>query len=143
MRYNPTNMSYVSAALTTALKSLEWTQTELSNRAKVDRGMLNRYVRGIKPLGEENLPSLLKTLPKPHNDHLLAAYLRDLIPAGTEATVTILTDAIAAETPPSLPSDLDPKVRKAIDFLARKAIVHTEIKDMLVHFAKVLGFKPS
>lgn len=135
-------MSNVSAALSTALSSPPWSQTKLAQLSGIDRGMLNRYVRGTAPLGAENLVALLKVLSPPHNSALLAGYLRDAIPSGSEALVAILTNATISETPPTLPEDLDPKLRDAIMFLARKAMVHTEIRDMLMHFAKVLRGRP-
>lgn len=131
-------MSNVSAALHAALEDLDWSQTELAARADIDRTMLNRYVRGTGPLGADNLTPLLRTLPSPHDAALLAAYLRDLIPSDKAGLVSILCDSIAREDPPELPAGLDPDLRKDIIFLAQKAQVHTEIKDLIMHFAKVL-----
>jgi transcriptional regulator with XRE-family HTH domain len=131
-------MSNVSAALSAALDDLGWSQTELAQKADINLGMLNRYVRGTGVLGEDNLQRLLSVLPEPQNRMLLAGYLRDLIPPGKEQLVSILTNSILREEAPILPEGLEPELADALGFLARKAQIHTEVKDMLVGFTKLI-----
>lgn len=132
------HMSNVSAALTNALTELDWSQTDVAEKAGINIGMMNRYVRGTGVLGEDNLDRLLHVLPNPHSNRLLAAYLRDLIPPGNEGLVTVKPNSSAREEAPNLPEGLDPELTRAITRLAQKAHVHTPVKDMLLHFAKLM-----
>ena len=131
-------MSNVSAALTAAFQDLDWSQTAVAEMTSINLGQLNRYARGTGVLGDDNLQRLLDFLPDPHRQRLLAAYLRDLIPKGQEHLVTIATNTKAKQEPKVLPDGLDPELARALGRLARKAQIHTDVKDMLLHFTKLI-----
>ncbi|MEI8233086.1 MAG: helix-turn-helix transcriptional regulator [Verrucomicrobiota bacterium] len=131
-------MSYFANALSASLSKLEWSQTHLAELTGLQRPHINRYVRGRATADSETLVKLLTTLPQPYNAHLLAAYLRDAIPAGFESLVYVAeNNENLHETPFSLPENLDPVLKKTICRLSIAAGRHTEIRDMLVQFDKL------
>lgn len=131
-------MSYVSAALTRAVKELHISQTKLSESSGVQRGMLNRYMRGAQ-LGQDNLPKLVAALPEPHKSALVAAYARDWVPEAEQSLVQI--SSANGHTAPAavvLPPDLDPDLRDALIYLAERGLRHPQIRDMVLQLVGVL-----
>ena len=139
-------MSYVSAALATAVKALGITQTSLAAQCGIGQPLLNRYFNGGN-LGPDNLVRIAKVLPSPHDSALVAAYLGDLIPAGLSQHVAILPAASAAEPDPiefkitKLLSGLKPETRKDLLYILERAIIHEEVAAILTTTARVLQGK--
>ena len=132
-------MSYLANALSAALDTLQWSQTNLAERTGMMRHQINRYCRGRATIAGESLVKLLSVFPEPHNAELLAAYLRDMIPPGFESLVMVMTnDSTVRATSPDLPEGLDADLRATICRLALASGRHTEVRDMLVQFDKIM-----
>lgn len=133
------NMSYLANALSAALENLHWSQTQLADRTGMMRHQINRYCRGRATVAADSLIKLLDAFPDPHNAELLAAYLRDMIPAGFEPLVEVSVNTAAVrEEPPSLPEGLDADLRGTLYRLALAGSRHTQVRDMLIQFDKIM-----
>jgi len=140
-------MSNFSVALTECLSEKGWEQTKFAEDVGLSRGQINRYARGMK--GDRKAlpkPSTLVSICTPFNSdqqaRLVVAYLRDQqaeIPAEMANSAIILpTSTRIREVNDSLP-DLDPDLRRAVIFLSKLAVDHTEIRDLILHWETVLA----
>jgi transcriptional regulator with XRE-family HTH domain len=137
-------MSYVSAALNTALDDLGISQTELAHRADIDRSILNRYTRDAV-LGPENLEKLIAALSAPHDSALVAAYLRDMLPPSLAHLVSIQpqTDRVREKDPLQQQiidtlAAVTPKLQKDTLYLLTRAARQNAIADIFHSTASIL-----
>lgn len=132
-------MSFVSIALARALEEIPLTQTALAQLSGIERGMLNRYVKGAAALGPDNLTKLVAALPTPHKAALVAGFARDIVPDSEKPLVSIHpVDSRAAETAPVLPEDFDADFRDALHYLAQRGVRHPQIRDMVLKLVVAL-----
>lgn len=134
-------MAHVAAALNTILTELNWTQRELAERCELPPSQINRYSRGVNRMPVESVAKLASAVPAEYRPTLLVAYLRDCLPEGMEKLVSIApASAPKAEADAfELPDGMDPELRKMLQVYATLGLRHTQIRDMMRSFLRVVA----
>lgn len=122
------------------LKAHDLTQAELVRRTKISSGMMSKYFNDIRPEAEalEKLASAFET----DGPTLVAAWLRDEIPAALRGKVTVeVTEGTAPEEDDLLPllRQLGAKESRVFSELIKRSLENPGMLPLLRQLLNVTG----
>jgi predicted transcriptional regulator len=138
-------MSHYSHALQEVIvEHFGGAQLGFATKCKISQAVISKHCAGTLRPKVETLEKICKSLPAGVGARLVVAHLQDETPASARyyLMVNLHTKDGAArmeEKPDSKLDHLDRKTRKAIEFIAEKAIENKDARDALQHTAKFLG----
>lgn len=128
-------MSFFRTYLADILRSHDWTQQHLANLLDTDQASVSRWISGRSVPDKRSLGILLKVLPAKHRGHLLASYLRDMIPDGCEGAVQLKAVEGEGWEPasrgPEFPGHIEPELKKHLVYFTNLASHSHDIRRML------------
>lgn len=116
-------------------------QTDFAERNKIERGMLNRAVKGTKRAGADLAARIIGGLPAEWQAKAAVAWLKDQTWASIRESVLIFpNESVVREEPsrPELPEALAADVRSDIIWLAERALIHPEVRQLVAALRKAL-----
>ncbi len=139
-------MPYVASALKSILDEVGWTQRDLAENCGVPASQVNRYLRGVNRIPLESAQKLAAALPEEFRARFLVSYQRDCLPEEFEHLVDIspkgTRSKASAADEITLPADLDPELRRMIERFASLGMRHTQVRDMLASFLRLVDRPP-
>ena len=137
-------MSHYSHALQKVIDEyFDGRQAGLAEKSEIPSGTISKHCSGDYRPDLETLEKICKALKPEVRARLVSAHLQDETPPSARYYLTIKPlpgdDASRVDEKPSKLDGLDRKTRKAIEFIAEKAIENKDAKDALQHTAKFLG----
>jgi hypothetical protein len=139
LRENAKAMSHFSTQLGVSSDRAGYTRAALASAAGLSYHVLTALALDRRQADPDTLSSLCRVLPRAEAAALLVARLRDEIPADAADLVHlwpadgVLRDDPAPYTLPELPEDL----RRALDKLARAAVLTKEWRDLILDLARI------
>jgi transcriptional regulator with XRE-family HTH domain len=134
-------MSHFSTQLGVALNRLGITRATLASTSGVPYASLTNYALDRRRPDPEAMAQLCHALPRHEAADLLLARLRDELP-GQFADLVALTaaDPVTNLEEPTAPygAVLDPDLRRALDKLARAAVITKEWRDLVLDLARIV-----
>jgi len=133
-------MSALSAVLEEFFRVAGLTQIAFAADKDLDRGTLNRAVRGSVAIGEAAASKIIRALPAEWQGKALAGWLTDQTPSDLRSHINILANGLTvAADERQLPVELTPALRSAILWLAEAALTHREIRDVVLNLFRALS----
>jgi transcriptional regulator with XRE-family HTH domain len=134
-------MSHFSHQLGVALSRLSVTRASLATQSGVPYASLTNYALDRRRPDTQAMAQLCQALPRHEAADLLLARLRDELPEAFADLVAITpADPITALEEPAALYDavLDPKLRAALDAIARAAVKTHEWRDLVLDLARIV-----
>lgn len=138
-------MSNLSVVLSDYFSTAEVTQSAFAATHGIEKGMLNRVVKGALTPGDDVVTRIVAHLPENWRPRATTAWLKDRLPRELREHVAVLEQSatISEAAPiPMLPTDLPPDTREHLLWLADMCILHIEIRQLVAALYKTLRATP-
>jgi hypothetical protein len=136
-------MSHFSNALQIAMEHYPGSRKAFADSIGMPASTLHGYYHGSTPPTVEDLGKIIETLDPAMRAFLVTSHLRDQVPASAQEFVRVL-NLLAEPTMKEVAEaeyvkvTLPPALQADFVFLARKAIEHPEVADMISSTARLL-----
>ena len=119
-----------------------WQQADLAAAAALDRSTVSHHLNGLRPVRDIHLQAYLVVIDRPEQIQLLAAWLRDTLPAETQAHALEPGSDLVAEPISRWRAALDPEHRTMLDWWADRIATDPELAEVLTIISRRSGYIP-
>lgn len=120
----------------------QWQQTDLAHASGIDRAQVSMHVNAARPVRDIHLQAYLVVIDRPEQIQLLAAWLRDTLPAQTQAHALEPGSDLVAEPISRWRAALDPEHRTMLDWWADRIATDPELAEVLIIISRRSGYIP-
>lgn len=119
-----------------------WQQSDLAKASGLDRTQVNLHINGARAIRDDHLAAYCTALDKSEQAQLVAAWLRDTLPAAAqEAVLTTDSNRLAEDVIQWRPG-LDPEQQSMIAWWTKKLAVDRELDEVFRIATRRSGWTP-
>jgi len=129
--------------LSTILVSNGWTQSDLAQLSHIAGPTVSHHINGVRPIRDDHLASYCAVIDRTEQTHLVAAWMRDTLPASTQSAIfapggTSLTADVTHWSP-----SIDTEQQNMIKWWITKLATDRELDNIFRELTRKAGYTPS